>query len=168
MGPMLSLTSPRWKSLSHAYRDAADVPTMLEELFRASADARSDAWSTVWSSLCHQGSVYTATYAAVPHIVEHAVSATRAARDNCLIFVGAVAKSTDAAPIPDELRDDYVAALSRAEPLVVAAIEAKPTTEHRLVYLLGALAALRGCTRTAEVLEGGDVADHLVEPLAEG
>jgi hypothetical protein len=150
---MLPLNSPRWRSLSQAYGDASDVPRMLQALFRDSADVRSEAWSDIWSSLCHQGSVYTASYAAVPHIVEHATS-NESARAHCLIFVGAVATSTDAAAIPWELREEYVAALARAEPLVIAAIEAKPSEEHKLVYLLESLAALRGCTLTAQIIEG--------------
>ena len=32
----------------------------------------------LWSSLCHEGDVYTASYAAVPHIVQMANSSERA------------------------------------------------------------------------------------------
>ncbi|WP_245293744.1 hypothetical protein [Rhizobium bangladeshense] len=31
-------------------------------------------WFSLWSSLCHQGDVYTASYAAVPHIVRIALT----------------------------------------------------------------------------------------------
>ena len=153
---MISLESSRWQSLSHAYGDATDVPKMLSALQHTSAREPKAAWDEIWSSLCHQGTVYTATYAAVPHLVELASRATASdpTRADCLVFVGAVAMSTDAAPIPDDLRADYASALTRAEPLVLAALEAQPTRAETVVYLLQTLSALHGCTRTADLLEG--------------
>lgn len=32
-------------------------------------------WFTLWSSLCHQGDVYSASYAAIPHVVSVALAA---------------------------------------------------------------------------------------------
>ena len=153
---VLSLTSPRWQSLSHAYGDGTDVPDMLRTLQDPSADVREAAWHKVWSALCHQDTVYTATYAAIPYLVEQAarIGASDSKRAHYLIFVGVVAMSTDAAPIPDDLRLDYVAALSRAVPLVLGAIEAKTTPIGTFVYLLQSLAALHGCMKMAELMNG--------------
>jgi len=68
---MLDLMSPRWKELSHAYGPARDIPDLLKQLKTAppKKDYRSEPWFSRWSALCHQGDVYTASYAAVPHIV---------------------------------------------------------------------------------------------------
>lgn len=153
---MLSIESPRWGALSHAYRDATNVPAMLRDLQRGASSAWREAWDGVWSSLCHQGTVYSATYAAIPHIVALAAdtSVSNPRHADYLIFVGAVATSSDAAAMPDDLRTDYSAALMRAEPLVVAALESKPTSVAIVVYLLQAMAALHGCTRTAEIIDG--------------
>ena len=68
---MLSLDSPKWSELSHAYGQASDIPPLLRQLRTASPPEKYDTppWGNLWSSLCHQGDVYTASYAAVPHII---------------------------------------------------------------------------------------------------
>lgn len=70
---MLPLDDPRWNDLQHAYGRAADVPELLRAL-KTSTDPKTsypdEPWHSLWSSLCHQGDAYTASYAAVPHIVE--------------------------------------------------------------------------------------------------
>jgi hypothetical protein len=67
---MLSLDSPRWATLQHAYGDASDIPELLRQLpdFPPS-DGNKEPWFTIWSSLAHQGDVYSASFAAVPHVV---------------------------------------------------------------------------------------------------
>src|SRR5690348_7315894 len=70
---MLSLESPVWQRLTHAYGKASDVPGLLARLSANTAPANSykdEPWLSLWSSLCHQGDVYTASYAALPHIVQ--------------------------------------------------------------------------------------------------
>ncbi len=77
---MLDLESPRWSELRHAYGRADNVPNLIRALAaeqepRYSNDldhARTNPtpWEEVYSKLCHQYSVYSATYAAFPHIVE--------------------------------------------------------------------------------------------------
>ena len=76
---MLELDSPRWAKLRHAYGGASDIPAMLllleavthapPTLSQKNRDAGSEPWFSLWSALCHQGDVYTASYAALPHIV---------------------------------------------------------------------------------------------------
>lgn len=70
MAEMLELDSPRWKKLKHAYGKASDIPALLERLKTAPppADWQSEPWFSLWSALCHQHDVYTASYAALPHI----------------------------------------------------------------------------------------------------
>ena len=75
---MLPLEDPRWDSLQHAYGAATDIPDLLRALERASgptSDYRDEPWFSLWSSLCHQGDIYSASYAAVPHIVRIASAA---------------------------------------------------------------------------------------------
>ncbi len=76
---MISLDDPAWQTLQHAYGDAANVPDLLRALAASSGpktDYPDEPWFTLWSSLCHQGDVYTASYAALPHIVRIAGEAT--------------------------------------------------------------------------------------------
>ncbi len=69
---MLSLEDARWADLRHAYGSAGDIPSLLRTLSDDCSPSRSsnaEPWFSLWSSLCHQGNVYTASYAAVPHLV---------------------------------------------------------------------------------------------------
>ncbi|MBH1555208.1 hypothetical protein I5U56_13555 [Stenotrophomonas maltophilia] len=71
---LIALDDPRWGELQHAYGAADDIPELLANLIipkgeRSEDDPIEDTWHELWSSLCHQGDVYTASFAAVPHIV---------------------------------------------------------------------------------------------------
>lgn len=69
---MISLDDTRWSKLQHAYGDAGDVPNLIQALELSSAPSagyEEEPWHGLWSRLCHQGDAYTASYAAVPHIV---------------------------------------------------------------------------------------------------
>jgi hypothetical protein len=69
---MLLLDDPLWRQLQHAYGSAADIPPLLRALELSPepiADSQAEPWFSLWSSLCHQDDVYTASYAAVPHLV---------------------------------------------------------------------------------------------------
>lgn len=69
---MLSLNDPDWRELEHAYGQAGNVPDLLRQLEHSpepQGSYRDEPWFSLWSSLCHQGDVYSASYAAVPHVV---------------------------------------------------------------------------------------------------
>src|SRR5690349_8746997 len=67
---MISLDSPRWSELSHAYGNASDIPNLLRRLEDVpSSEGEKEPWFSIWSSLAHQGDVYPASFAAVPHVV---------------------------------------------------------------------------------------------------
>jgi hypothetical protein len=57
--PLQGLHAVPWHELRHAYGPAADIPTLLTRVARATAD--SDTWLTLYSSLAHQGTVYPAS-----------------------------------------------------------------------------------------------------------
>src|SRR6185369_15883934 len=105
---MLALDSPKWSKRHHAYGLASDIPALLMRL-RDRPD--SETWDDVWSHLCHQGTVYTATYAAVPHIAAILQDADSDEKYWLLQFLGNVAGSIDRAPIPTFLEADYVASI---------------------------------------------------------
>jgi hypothetical protein len=67
---VLSLDSDRWAELQHAYGSAADIPALLVELRRLpGSGGEAEPWFTIWSALAHQGDVYSASFAAVPHVI---------------------------------------------------------------------------------------------------
>ncbi|MBW5484785.1 hypothetical protein GPJ59_23610, partial [Streptomyces bambusae] len=62
-----------WAALRHAYGPADDVPGLLRAAGSADAGVRDEALDELASSLCHQGSVYSATAAAVPFLARLAL-----------------------------------------------------------------------------------------------
>ena len=119
---MLALESSRWSGLEQAYGSAEDVPRLLRHLDPASAGERRELWFGLWSVLWHQGGVYSASYAAVPHLVEFADRRPAAECAEALHLVGAIeiGRLTPAAPtVPDDLRVAYRQAIA-AVPGVIA------------------------------------------------
>src|SRR3954466_14059578 len=57
-----------WSKLEHAYGNASDIPGLLADL---SPDSR-DVWYELGSRLCHQGSVYSASFVTLPVLVDMA------------------------------------------------------------------------------------------------
>lgn len=54
-----------WASLRDAYGSAERVPALLAAVEEAGTD-EGDRWVDLWGRLCHQGTVYGASYAALP------------------------------------------------------------------------------------------------------
>ena len=114
-----------WSTLDHAYGAASDIPALLALARRAPAPQgyREEPWFSLWSSLCHQGDVFTGSYAALPELV--AIAETRIEEPQvalqCL-FLAAMIELERATPysqkppppIPDELTAAYTEALHRA------------------------------------------------------
>ncbi len=59
-----------WRQLSHAYGPATDVPEMIRGLATITPENREQVLAEVWSSILDQGSLYTATAAAIPFLIE--------------------------------------------------------------------------------------------------
>lgn len=152
---MLSLDDPTWNSLRHAYGPAGDVPGMLRALARHPAKPGSSVtWTAIWSALCHQGTVYEATYAAVPHLVAIAASLPPTERKEILSFVGAVAASNARKhAVPAELVSDFHRAQDEALSQLRALLPLGVADWHEALYLLRAVVALEGRPMAAAVLE---------------
>ncbi|MFF4392538.1 hypothetical protein ACFY0G_38220 [Streptomyces sp. NPDC001552] len=76
-----------WPQLSHAYGSAEDIPTLLA---RIASEPESELWNDLWSALCHQGSVYSASFAALPWLADMAESEDRGQAVNALSLAGAI------------------------------------------------------------------------------
>lgn len=169
---MLSLESQRWSELEHAYGTASDTPALLRQLssLPASCDD-AEPWFALWSSLAHQGDVYTASFAAVPHVV--AALATDPGRADASYFQFPawveVCRRRKGVRIPPDLEPAYSAALARL-PMLVAEAATEPWTPELLSCALAAIAAAKGSASVAEaVLElSPKVADEFLEWLHDG
>jgi hypothetical protein len=145
---MIALDSPRWDELTHAYGGASDIPALLRDLKSAPppANYRSEPWFSLWSALCHQHDVYTASYAAIPHVVAIASDKQRGERlehVNLIASVEAFRHKRSAPPIPADLEDGYLTSIERAAALILECLESD-WSESEYKVLLGALAVVRG------------------------
>jgi hypothetical protein len=143
---MIPLDSPRWSTLTHAYGAASDTPALLARLReeRTCAVGAASAWDEVAVSLCHQYSMYPATYAAFPHLLDIAETGTPHQRFEVLLFAGVCAVHGHA---PEDLPKDLEGAL---EPFLegvavgsLATLLDRTYQNAELNYALGAFAGIR-------------------------
>lgn len=134
---MLPLTDPLWSTLSHAYGPAGDMPGLLE---RARWDdspghLRQSAWFELWSALCHQGSVYSASYAAAPHLADiaHNRRGTRSQFDPLfLIACIELGRLEGQGPeVEKALEPSYATALQKTQALIEEALFFPWSSDHR-------------------------------------
>jgi hypothetical protein len=109
----------QWGDLKDAYGPASGIPILLNRLAQhpdRQKAASDEPWFTLWSSLCHQGNVYSASYAAVPHIVKLA-SETKGPIDFSFFLLPAsieVARNGgQGADLPKEFTIDYLDAIRK-------------------------------------------------------
>ncbi len=114
---MIALDSPEWGHLRHAYGAASDIPGLLNLLGGNPQPIKSyqgEPWHSLWSALCHQGDIYSASYAAVPHIVRICL-ATVGPIDNGFFLLPAcieVARARNRGPaITADMKEPYFNAL---------------------------------------------------------
>lgn len=150
---MLDLDSNHWSELDHAYGDASDLPALLRRLSAGDGSVMSE----IFGSVCHQGSIYGASYASVPHLAAAAKAVSDPGlRAEILVLVGLIRASKDdrtKAPLPADIRRSFEAAIPEALALALAALRT-PVAAHMSVYLLQAAAALEGYLTLGRVLSG--------------
>jgi hypothetical protein len=153
---MLPLDSREWSALQHAYGLASDIPPLLRSVAAdiASSDAADGtAWFDLWSALCHQGDVYPASFAAIPHVIEALASHPGRASYQFFLLPAAVevARHRRNTPVPKHLEAAYFAALRRLS-LVSAQALSRQWDNTLCRSVLAALAAAKGHLGTAELL----------------
>jgi hypothetical protein len=149
---VLSLESPRWSELKHAYGSAGDIPALLAQLAsQPSSKNNSEPWFTLWSALAHQGDVYSASFAAVPHVVDALASAPTNADHSYFQFPAwvEICRTKNQTEIPQDLQAAYAKALARLPSLVAAASD-KPWEPDFLACTLAAIAVAKGQPAMAE------------------
>ncbi len=130
-------------NLKSGYRTEYDPKPALSRL----PTDRDEAMKELWENLYHQGDVDTASYYAVPALVD--------AGELALVSAIEIARHEPQNPaIPDEIQDDYLAALKRA-------LKTTPDTEenYRGFYIIHA--ALHGQMQLARAMDLMDVSEIL-------
>jgi uncharacterized protein YbaR (Trm112 family) len=171
---MLDLNSSRWSELRHAFGPAQDVPELLRALATESEPRYSrdlsqttdnpTPWEQVYTKLCHQGSLYSATFAAFPHMVDIAENDGLGKQKETLLLAGEIeVNGTVDDEVPKDLIADFEQALIRVRGWslnVVRKIELND--RFTLPHLLQSFGALR-CPRSIYV----QCLDRLIDGQAE-
>jgi hypothetical protein len=164
---LLSLDDPRWSDLWQAYGSGSEIPALLKQLAGVpSSTTQDEPWFSIWSALAHQGDVYSASFAAVPHVVEALASAPLTADSAYFQFPAwvEVCRAKKRIAVPEDLATAYFESLSRL-PTLAAAAAARQWDEGFLCCVLAAVAAAKGQPAVAEAaLElSPEVADEFME-----
>lgn len=150
---MLDLDSSRWSELVHAYGSADDVPDMLRDLETTPnpGDSTDEPWFSIWSALAHQGDVYSASFAAVPHVVRVLAAAPDRAGFDFFQFPAwvEICRQRTREPVPEDLHEAYFQSLAQLPALVAAAAD-HPWDAPMVQSALAAIAAVKGTVDVAE------------------
>jgi hypothetical protein len=158
---LLELASNRWSELTDAYGSAAPVPSLLSQLSKFTPETgSSEPWHSLWSRLCHQGDVYSASFAAVPHILAVAGSAPSRVTFSFFQLPAAIelARHEQAVEIPDDLEPEYRQALTRI-PELAAKASSRPWDADFCQAVLAAVAASRAQYELAALLTDVESSD---------
>ncbi len=164
---MLPLESPVWVTLQHAYGSAADIPGLLREVAAEPVNSlpSEGPWFDLWSALCHQGDVYPASFAAVPHFVQTLADHIDCACFDFFLLPASIelARHRRGVSVPAGLADDYRQSLARF-PALAGAAAVGPWDATRCRSILAAVAVAKSQFETAELLieiDDGDTSEVL-------
>jgi hypothetical protein len=169
---MLSLQSQRWAELKHAYGSAADIPALLEQLHNLpKSEGTTEPWFTIWSALAHQGDIYSASFAAVPHVVAALATDPSKADEAYFQFPAwvEICRAKNQVEIPRDLQVDYFESLALL-PSLVAAASVRRWEPGFLVCALASIAAFKGQPAIAEALlemSSPEIAQEFLEWLSD-
>lgn len=165
---MLSLDNQNWKDLNHAYGSARDIPDLLQQL-RAhpnpTQNYSDEPWFSLWSRLCHQGDVYTASYAAVPHIIDICSTTTDPIDFGFFQLPGCIeiARASGRGPdVPEMIAADYKLAFVRL-PECIEKQYGYEWDDAMAQSVAVALLAAKGRFKVAEAISEMD--SHIMEKI---
>ncbi len=129
-----------WTEVQDAYGSAEAVPGLLDQAAGLPSDA--GVWNDLWSRLCHQGTVYQASFLAIPALGEMARVTPPMPHSQALNLLAAIAGSTDVSGTPDT-RERYGDVLASCLP-AAEAYAAAAADDADFCYALSVVAGLRG------------------------
>jgi hypothetical protein len=125
---MIPLDNPQWAELTHAYGPATDIPPFLRSIAAdpAASSPTGRPWFELWSALCHQGDVYPASFAAVPHIINILSECLHSACFDFFLLPASIelSRHEHEVTVPNTLSTAYYQALARI-PYVVSAVSTR-------------------------------------------
>jgi hypothetical protein len=138
---MLDLSGPRWKKLEYLQQSRRLLKTAAP-----SESYQSEPWNSRWGSLCHQSDVYTASYAAVSHIIHLGLKRPVSERFDFSLRSAKIEamRCKKASPhVPRDLKSSYEDAIRSGYALVKSSL-GHSWSEEAYRVMLGALLVFRG------------------------
>ena len=141
-----------WEELNHAYGEAGDIPGLLRVLssYPVINSYEDEPMFSLWSALCHQGTVYSASYAAVPVIVSLIQNASEDVHYDYFLLPISIHISYlqgRGPQIPDKLKQQYFDAINTLPEL---AANEQTDSELKVRILSSAIAVKSGNAALAE------------------
>ncbi|SDD14562.1 hypothetical protein [Auraticoccus monumenti] len=158
---MINSEPIHWEDLRCAYGSAERVPDLLRRADEAGPDP-GPVWDHLWGSLCHQGTVYSASYAAVPALTAMCRRTEPRGHLEPLLLAGSILASDDAPEDAAVLRARYAMEVAELRALAERCVEFA-CDDVDFIYGLETLAAFtdRGVwSRNLSYLMDGETAVH--------
>jgi hypothetical protein len=146
-----------WTLLNHAYGNASDIPYLLRTL---SPDPSADVWEGLWSRVCHQGTIYSASFPVLPFLLEAAVQWPAPSRVSPLSLAGSIVSSDRRVDVQDTAA--FRPTIDGLHKLALATLSETNLAQVDFIYLLESALALAG-----DALWGGQL-NRLVDGEFEG
>lgn len=144
-----------WSELEHANGPADDIPEILAAL---SPHTDSEIWHVLWSQLCHQGDVYSASFAALNELRSAAARWPAAARVAPLILAASIVYGAGRSrQIGQMLRLSASDIAIELENLSRETLSARELSENDVIYLMQAVMLLEDNHLWGQKL------DHLID-----
>lgn len=121
-----------WSQLRHAYGDATDVPAMLTRVADDDRAEHAEGLTDLLAAICHQGTAYSATLAAIPSLLAVLRRLPRGDRAPMLSGLGSIAQSRGDGVREAELHD----ALALDLPLLASLLRDGTSTERALTLAM--------------------------------
>ncbi|SDY30969.1 hypothetical protein SAMN04487939_101755 [Lysobacter sp. yr284] len=127
-----------WSALEDAYGPADEVPALLAAL---DPDPAAQVWTELWSRICHQGTVYSASYPALPFLFEAARGWAPSARVMPVSLAATILASPQTGPGE---RERYAALAAQLRSLAAESLQAPGLPRADIVCLQQAVLLLDG------------------------
>ncbi|MFF9408187.1 hypothetical protein ACF1B0_22095 [Streptomyces anandii] len=133
-----------WSHLKHAYGSASDLPRLFDDV--GDPELAEVAWEELWASLYHQGSVYTASFAALPVLADIATGRKPGGCWQALGLAGLIVVEEQQLHEPGYVQGRYPSATNELHQLTQKQVTARPFEgdEDDFLYWLEHLLAFEG------------------------
>jgi hypothetical protein len=141
---MIAAMTLDWSHLKHAYGSASDLPQLFDEV--GDPELADVAWEELWASLYHQGSVYTASFAALPVLADIATGRKAGGCWQALGLAGRIVVEEQQLHEPGYAQGRYPSAMNELHQLTQKQVTARPFEgdEDDFLYWLEHLLAFEG------------------------